>query len=157
MADSVRYVEERFNGKYHYPWVFLNDVDFTEQFMSTMADLASGEVQFGILPSSHWDMPEFINASRAEQTLKDMENVIYGGSESYRKMCRFQSGFFFRHPLMMQYDYYWRVEPAIKLYCDLNYDVFKYMRENNKKYGMMEWDFECGLIRARVYTFSKRI
>jgi hypothetical protein len=25
-------------------------------------------------------------------------------------VCRFQSGFFFRHPLMLEYDYYWYVK-----------------------------------------------
>jgi alpha 1,2-mannosyltransferase len=48
---------------------------------------------------------------------------------------RFQSGFFFRHPLLDQYDYYWRVEPDVDYYCDIDYDVFKFMRDNNKKYG----------------------
>jgi hypothetical protein len=48
---------------------------------------------------------------------------------------RFQSGFFFRHPLLDQYDYYWRVEPDVDYYCDVDYDVFKFMRDNNKKYG----------------------
>lgn len=35
--------------------------------------------------------------------------IIYGGSESYRRMCRYQSGLFFRHELMKPYDYYWRI------------------------------------------------
>lgn len=50
-------------------------------------------------------------------------------------MCRFESGFFFRHELLKKYDYYWRVEPGIRLYCDLDYDPFRFMKENNKKYG----------------------
>jgi hypothetical protein len=50
---------------------------------------------------------------------------------------RFQSGFFFRHPLLDQYDYYWRIEPDVDYYCDIDYDVFKFMRDNNKKYGML--------------------
>lgn len=47
-------------------------------------------------------------------------------------MCRFQSGFFFRHPLTMDLEYYWRVEPGIKLYCDIDYDPFLFMQMNNK-------------------------
>jgi alpha 1,2-mannosyltransferase len=61
--------------------------------------------------------------------------VIYGDSESYRHMCRFESGFFFRHELMQNYDYYWRVEPGIDYYCDIDFDPFKFMREHKKKYG----------------------
>lgn len=36
------------------------------------------------------------------------------GSVSYRNMCRFNSGFFFKHPLMEQYQWYWRVEYVLK-------------------------------------------
>jgi hypothetical protein len=31
-ASSVRQLEERFNHKYHYPWVFLNEEPFTDEF-----------------------------------------------------------------------------------------------------------------------------
>jgi alpha 1,2-mannosyltransferase len=37
------------------------------------------------------------------------KNIIYGGSLSYRQMCRFQSGFFFRNSLLDEFDWYWRV------------------------------------------------
>jgi alpha 1,2-mannosyltransferase len=52
-------------------------------------------------------------------------------------MCRFESGFFFHHPLLLDYEYYWRVEPSIELYCDVDYDVFRFMRDNKKKYGFV--------------------
>ena len=42
---------------------------------------------------------------------------------------------FWRHPLLDDYDWYWRVEPSIDIHCDLNYDLFKYMEDNNKVYG----------------------
>ena len=31
-VKSIRGLEDRFNNKYHYPWVFLNEVEFTEDF-----------------------------------------------------------------------------------------------------------------------------
>lgn len=43
--------------------------------------------------------------------------------------------FFFRHPLLASYDYYWRVEPSIKLFCDLSYDPFLVMQDEKKVYG----------------------
>jgi alpha 1,2-mannosyltransferase len=62
-------------------------------------------------------------------------NVIYGGSVPYRNMCRFNSGFFYRHELLQKYRYYWRVEPDIKLFCDVDYDPFLMMQDQNKVYG----------------------
>jgi len=34
---------------------------------------------------------------------------------SYRNMCRWNSGFFYKHPVLKDYDYYWRVEPDVRL------------------------------------------
>lgn len=48
-------------------------------------------------------------------------------------MCRFNSGFFFRHPLLKDYDYYWRVEPDVKFFCDIAYDPFLTMMDNGYK------------------------
>ena len=31
-VSSVRQLEEKFNRRYHYPWVFLNEEPFTEEF-----------------------------------------------------------------------------------------------------------------------------
>lgn len=36
---------------------------------------------------------------------------------------------------MADYEYYWRVEPSVEFSCDIDYDPFLYMKENNKKYG----------------------
>lgn len=32
---------------------------------------------------------------------------------SYRHMCRWNSGFFYRHPRLKDFDWYWRVEPDV--------------------------------------------
>lgn len=84
-----------------------------------------------------WSYPSWINQTEALYARKKMEEdkVIYGGSESYRHMCRFNSGFFFRHPLIEQYDYYWRLEPGVEFMCDIDYDVFKFIKKNNITYG----------------------
>ncbi|KAJ2931368.1 hypothetical protein H1R20_g5752, partial [Candolleomyces eurysporus] len=50
-------------------------------------------------------------------------------------MCGFNSGFFYRHELLQPYRYYWRIEPNVGYFCNLNYDPFKFMEDNNKVYG----------------------
>lgn len=50
-------------------------------------------------------------------------------------MCRFYSGFFQDNELLKEYDYYWRIEPDVKFYCDLTYDPFFEMKKANKTYG----------------------
>lgn len=50
-------------------------------------------------------------------------------------MCRWNSGMFYKHPALKDMQYYWRVEPKVHFFCDVDYDVFRYMRDNNKTYG----------------------
>ena len=135
MIRSIRMVEKKFNAKFKYDWIFLNDEPFTDEFKDTITREVSSTVKFGLIPKEHWSYPDFIDQEKAAQTRKDMAHIIYGSSESYRHMCRYQSGFFWRHPLLDDYDWYWRVEPDIKIYCDINYDVFQWMQDNEKVYG----------------------
>lgn len=32
IISSMRYMEKSFNSKFNYPWVFFNDVEFTQEF-----------------------------------------------------------------------------------------------------------------------------
>ncbi|KAI0004656.1 glycosyltransferase family 15 protein [Russula compacta] len=134
---SIREMEDRFNHKYHYPWVFLNEQPFSNDFKLRVSVLASGPVHFGLIPEDHWYQPSWINETKAKEERDKMaeEGVIYGGSLPYRNMCRFNSGFFYRHPLLQDFRYYWRVEPGVHFHCDVNFDPFVYMHENNKTYG----------------------
>ncbi|KAF4126905.1 alpha 1,2-mannosyltransferase [Geosmithia morbida] len=139
IAKSITQVEDRFNRRYNYDWVFLNDKPFDDNFKKVTSSLVSGTAHYGLIPDEHWSYPEWIDQDKAKRVREDMKarEIIYGDSVSYRHMCRFESGFFFRHPLMLNYEYYWRVEPSIELYCDLHYDPFRVMVEENKKYSFV--------------------
>lgn len=139
MANSIREMEDRFNRRYNYDWVFLNDKPFDATFKKLTSSLVSGKTYYGEIPKEHWSFPEWIDQDKAAKVRQDMKErkIIYGDSVSYRHMCRFESGFFFRHPLMMNYEYYWRVEPNVKFFCDIHYDPFRFMAENKKKYSFV--------------------
>lgn len=52
IRDSMRSVESRFNKKFGYPWVFLNDEPFDEAFKVGVRKMTRSEVTFGTrLPS----------------------------------------------------------------------------------------------------------
>lgn len=91
---SVRRLEDRFNRRFRYPWTFLNDEGFDENFKSRIAALTSSETTFGVIPQEQWVQPSWINEHKAtyQRQLMMNEQVIYGGSVSYRNMCRFNSG-----------------------------------------------------------------
>jgi mannosyltransferase len=42
---------------------------------------------------------------------------------------------FYRHPKLQNTKWYWRVEPNVHFFCDIDYDVFRWMEDHNKTYG----------------------
>ncbi|KIY70889.1 glycosyltransferase family 15 protein [Cylindrobasidium torrendii FP15055 ss-10] len=137
IISSMKQLEDRFNKKFQYPYVFLNEQEFSETFKTRITELTDATVEFGLIPNDHWYQPDWIDEDKAKASREDMvaNNVIYGGSVPYRNMCRFNSGFFYRHPLLDKYRYYWRVEPDVKFFCDLDYDPFLIMQDQKKVYG----------------------
>lgn len=137
MSNSIKQIEQRWNKNYKYDWVFLNDEPFNNKFKKAISALVSGEAKFGTIAPEHWSYPAWIDKEKAAYAREDMvqRRIIYGGSVSYRHMCRYESGFFYKHPLLDDYEYYWRVDPDIKIFCDIDYDLFQHMKDNNKKYG----------------------
>lgn len=135
LKQSIGQLESRFNSRYNYPYTFLNDVPFTEEFKRAVSQLSNSTMQFGLIPKEAWGMPKWINRKKAKETRVAMKDVIYGGSRSYRLMCRFNSGFFFRHPLLKGFEYYWRVEPDVQFTSTIPYDPFLFMKTNDLVYG----------------------
>lgn len=137
MKNSIESMEKRFNQHHHYPWVFANDEPFTEEFRETVAGLVSGDAIFTTIPKEYWDVPASVDQTVMEQQLRllELDGVLYGGDLSYRKMCRFNSGFFYKLQALAPYNWYWRVEPNIKYSCDVPEDPFRTMVDGGKVYG----------------------
>lgn len=138
MVETMKNFEEVFNSEFKYPYVFLNDEEFTDEFKNAIKNI-NKNVEFGKLSEEEWNVPNWIDAKKMEDGIKKLtdHHIIYGESLSYRKMCRFFSGFFYRNPLMKKYEYYWRIEPGVKFLCPIKYDVFEFMKTHKKDYGFV--------------------
>ncbi|KAF2213016.1 glycosyltransferase family 15 protein [Cercospora zeae-maydis SCOH1-5] len=137
VIESLKSVERHFNRWFHYPYVFLNDGEFNSTFKEAVTNYTSSPVEFGQIGPEHWGFPNWTDANVAKEGIRKQgdQAIMYGGMESYHHMCRFYSGFFYKHELLQKYDWYWRVEPEIKYFCDMTYDPFVHMERNNKTYG----------------------
>lgn len=137
ILSSMRELEEMWNHNYNYPWIFFNNVPFTEEFKARTQAETSAECRYEIIPKEHWDVPEWIDGELLYESIRRMEkqNIKYAGLLSYHQMCRWNSGFFYRHPALEHFRYYWRVEPDVHFFCPINYDPFQFMSDNNKTYG----------------------
>ncbi|KAJ1953483.1 hypothetical protein EC988_002969 [Linderina pennispora] len=136
LRKSMRMFEDRFNRRFKYPYVLLNDEPFTQEFKDGISAITKNELRFGTLNETYWGYSKSVTPEKTAEKLEYNKNrYLYGGSLSYRFMCRFQSGLFYKHPLVADLDWYWRLEPDVEYYCDIDYDPFVYMKKKGLKYG----------------------
>lgn len=161
VAYSMKQMEDRFNKKFNYPWVFLNDKPFSDEFINRTSILTNANTSYGLIPQEHWEQPEWIDEAKAKgyRRILMAYHVIYANSVSYRNMCRFNSGFFYHHELLQNYKYYWRVEPDVRFYCDIDYDPFLKMEDEGKVYGftmaMLEFEKTIPTLWNTVKEFTQ--
>ncbi|GAA5814264.1 hypothetical protein MFLAVUS_007758 [Mucor flavus] len=114
---------------------------------------------FGHIPPEQWSYPAWIDQEKLVRSYKSVNNST--DLESDQRMARYSSGFFFDHPLLQEYDWYWRIEPGSKLLCDITYDPFLYMERTHKQYGFVLASSQTrhSTLPAyiRGYTASRRI
>eukprot|EP00124_Ichthyophonus_hoferi_P000319 Ihof_evm15s11 gene=Ihof_evmTU15s11 len=139
LLECLSSFEEAFNSVYKYPYVMFNDKPFSNNFKDSISKVVFSPVTYVQLDvKKYWDAPDYVDLPKAFEQMKKMESegVMYGGSYNYRKMCRFFSGTLFRHPEILKYDYYWRLDSSgVKFHCRVDFDPFVYMMERDMVYG----------------------
>ena len=79
-------------------------------------NLTSAPCYYETVPKEHWSLPDWIDEGRFMNSLEYLGaiGVGKGWMISYRHMCRWNSGFFYKHPRLLEFDWYWRVEPDVR-------------------------------------------
>lgn len=165
VIQSMVSLERHFNQWFNYPWVFLNDQEFTDEFKTSVEQFTNGQVEFGLIPREHWEFPDTVDQDEFNEYINSQgdRRIYQGNLESYHKMCRFFSGKFYEHPLVSKREWYWRVEPNVEFFCDITYDPFIEMEKHDKKYGFNVMIHELyytvpGLFReTKAFAKAKKI
>ncbi|RYP10577.1 hypothetical protein DL764_000547 [Monosporascus ibericus] len=139
MLDSISHIEARFNSRitHRYDWVFFSNEEFTEEFKAAATNATSSQCYFELIPPDHWEIPSWTDKSRFNIGRQFHDSIGIGKAwlESYYRMCRWSSGLFALEKRLATYNYYWRVKAGVKYKCDVNYDVFQFMQDNDIAYG----------------------
>ncbi|KAJ2485940.1 hypothetical protein IWW47_005526, partial [Coemansia sp. RSA 2052] len=81
LRKSIRMFEDRFNRRFKYPYVLLNDQNFTQEFRDGIAAITNNEVRYGILDSDLWGYSSSVTPERTTKKLEENKNrYLYGGS-----------------------------------------------------------------------------
>jgi mannosyltransferase len=96
-AASISSLERHFNQWFKYPITFLNNEPWSEEFVTTMTDLISGEANFVVIPSGMFGYPDWVDQEKARKSIVEQgaRKIYKAAQESYHHMCRFFSGYVF--------------------------------------------------------------
>ncbi|OTA31018.1 hypothetical protein BTJ68_08758 [Hortaea werneckii EXF-2000] len=123
LVMSMKDLERTWNHKFNYPWTFINDEPFTEEFKTVTRRHTKAQINYLEIPKEHWEVPSWINLDLMHASADILE----------------EQQMEFRHVLqasgLQEYQYYWRVEPNVHFFCDVDYDVFRFMKDHNQTYG----------------------
>ena len=165
IIESISNVQEKFNKKFAYPWVFisLGKLDGSKENMisQTITDTMNGDskvvdIKFISLSPEEWVYPEWVDENKAAESLIALANMPDGDSRAVRYQARFWAGFFWKHPSLKNFDWYWRVDPGIKLYCDIDYDVFRWMQDRGKVFGFTLSMSEAKEANEKIWDVTKK-
>ncbi len=132
LISLIQRVELVFNNKYNYPYILFNNKEFTNYFKSKVIENTNSTIEYALIPNEYWNVPEWIDKKKLNESLNKIRFSI-----NYRQMCRFYSGFFFRHELTLKYDYYMRLDSDSKFQCEFQHDPFEKFQRNEIKYGFI--------------------
>ncbi|KAJ7579801.1 nucleotide-diphospho-sugar transferase [Mycena floridula] len=157
---ALQNVEGRFNRRLKYPYVLfmvegeheeVSDVD-----MKRIEWITEGRATFAAIPHSQWDVPGTLDPDLVEASVNEI-----GFSRGYRAMCRFYSGFFWKHPALASYDWFWRLDSDIEFHCDVPYDPVQRVVDANAKYGFIQVSYDTEVVQptlaANVSTYLASI
>ncbi|KAJ7573420.1 nucleotide-diphospho-sugar transferase [Mycena floridula] len=145
---ALRNVEDRFNRRLGYPYVlFMVEGEFEELSeidKKKIEWVTEGRATFAAVPHSQWDVPETLDHDKVEASLKNI-----GFSHGYRAMCRFYSGFFWKHPSLASYDWLWRLDTDIQFHCD-PYDPVQRVIDANAKYAFIQVSYDVEWVQPSL-------
>ncbi|EGV59951.1 hypothetical protein PSN45_002324 [Yamadazyma tenuis] len=135
--ETIQHYQERFNNKFNYDWVLvaIGSVlsDRSQDFAAVAGNVRLIELRGGRLQTSPSANNVKNKGERVEQypaKFKTRSNI------RQKKLARMMLGPIFEvGDLWDDYDFYWKVPVGSSLGCDVNYDVFEFMRQNQIAYG----------------------
>ncbi|GKT57951.1 glycolipid 2-alpha-mannosyltransferase [Colletotrichum tofieldiae] len=132
MVASVAQLEQRFNSKYRYDWVFFSFEELSEDFKDATSNTTTGTVTYNLIPQQHWPI------SRSSDPVHFETGLVRAAHHKRRWFA----GLFAREKRLQAYDWFWMVEPGTQFMCDINVDVFRKMRARGIAYGVNEISFQ---------------
>lgn len=90
IRSTIRTIEDHWNHKYNYPWVFLSDQPLSEEFKHYTQMLSGAPMYYGLIDQREWSYPHWIDTRFAEMEMGRYAEMgsFRGGSLDFRLKSR---------------------------------------------------------------------
>ncbi|GJJ70661.1 hypothetical protein EMPS_03011 [Entomortierella parvispora] len=135
--ETIRQMEDRFNRGRNYPWVVFSGMPLGDQSKTSLSSLSRGTMTFALIPKEQWRLPKWIEMPKVIENDVGMmwKKAINKTSMPIRHQWRFFSGFLAKNELLDPYHFFWRVDPGVNIFCDMQEDPMLTMTESGQKFA----------------------
>ncbi|KAF8937478.1 alpha 1,2-mannosyltransferase 2.4.1 [Dissophora ornata] len=146
--ETIRQIEDRFNRGRNYPWVVLSPFPLSARSQNLIRHLSMGNMTFGAIPREQWRLPKWIDAAKVRN--RDYAKMKLGMNKTSlveRHKWRYMSGFLAQHELLDPYEFFWRVDSGVDIFCDVEEDPMLTMKKSGQKFA---WSLSSSVNEAGV-------
>ncbi|PNY19949.1 mannosyltransferase KTR3 [Tolypocladium capitatum] len=162
ILSSIYQLEDTFNSRYRYDWVFYSSKPLSDKFRRLTSNATKATCIYEVIRDVNWNVPEWARDSplQVHQTEDahgaEADVVGYGSDEAVpllRQMHRWKSGPFARENRLKDYDWFWRIEPGTQFTHDIDFDIFRVMRD----YGIAYGSNTAAVDEAHMHALSQHV
>ncbi|KAK5961572.1 putative mannosyltransferase PWA37_000937 [Arxiozyma heterogenica] len=161
IVKTIDSVQAHFNNWVQYPWILVsvdgkefNNTEWVDRLKkynifrsnntNTTSSIVSNESNSGkktkifleTVSDQFWAIPKWIDVGKLAQARNILRLEPHIESIEYKIWTRYFTGFLPLESFMSNYDWMWYIKPGTELFCDVDYDVFRYMQDSKKLIGL---------------------
>lgn len=113
---SVQQIEDKFNNRHLYDWVFFSVQDLPNRFKELTSNATNATCFFEVIPEENWNMPGWTDHSQLSDSHgidSDANPKTFKPVADIRQMKRWSSAPFANEQRLSNYEWFWRVEPGV--------------------------------------------
>ncbi|EHK26818.1 glycosyltransferase family 15 protein [Trichoderma virens Gv29-8] len=141
LLSSISQLEETFNHRYQYHWIFFSMQPLSEEFRQQTSNATSAICLYEVISEDNLASPKQPLAFNTLPSAQSSgEHGVKNGQQApfLDQISRWNSASFASEKRLRDYDWIWRIEPGAQFTHDITFDVFRFMRDHEIAYGFNE-------------------
>ncbi|KAG5953239.1 hypothetical protein E4U53_006252 [Claviceps sorghi] len=134
-------LEDAFNNKYKYDWVFFGVETLSDRFRQLTSNATAATCIYEVARQNDVQPRRFNNVFHSQVTRTAIQEPsptrgdLSEPLQGIRQIQKWNNGPFAKEKRLQTYDWFWRIEPGVQFTHDVRFDVFRFMRDHNIAYG----------------------